>query len=356
MNVLTVKAGFDPTSPDLHLGHAVLLKKLRDYQDLGHSVVMIVGDFTAQVGDPTGRNQTRPVLSPEDIEKNSKTYMAQAFKILDPEKTVVRKNSEWFGKLSAQDLLSLMSEFTVQQLLKRNDFASRIENNTPLSLHETVYPILQGYDSFMIKADLELGGEDQLFNLHVGRDIQRRFGQKMQEVETVPLLVGLDGSKKMSKSLGNHIGLLDTPTDIFGKTMSIPDETISEWSRVLSIPLLAQAPYEQKKELAWSLVAWLAGEELAKGALLEWDERFSSRVFETSNVKTISPGMTLPQILVHFEFCQSLTQAKQSILSGAVRLDGEKVFDPKLTPEQGVLSLGRRHLAQIKLRKPSPSF
>ena len=353
---MIVKAGFDPTSRDLHLGHAVLLKKLRSYQDAGHHVVMVVGDFTAKVGDPTGRNQTRPVLSDKDIEENAKTYMEQAFKILDPEKTTVRKNSEWFGQMSAADLLSLAQQFTVQQLLKRNDFEKRMTDETPLGLHEVLYPLLQGYDSVALAADIEVGGDDQLFNLHMGRDMQRHFGKKMQEVTTVPLLVGVDGVKKMSKSLGNHIGLLDTPTDIFGKTMSIPDETIGKWSETLGFLIKSSEPYEQKKELAFSLVAWLTGEQKARAALNEWNERFAKRVFETSETRDIEKGQNVAQILVSIGFCKSMTEAKQNIQSGAVRLNGEKITNYQDIIESGVLSLGRRKLANIRVlsKKLSP--
>lgn len=344
-----IKAGFDPTSPDLHLGHAVLLRRLRKWQDEGHTVVMIVGDFTASIGDPTGKSATRPTLSQEEIAKNAQTYMSQAFLVLDKDKTIIRHNSEWLGEMSASSLLKLMQQFTLSQLLARNDFAKRMADQKPLGLHELIYPVLQGLDSVHVKADLELGGNDQLFNLMMGRRLQDLNNQRPQAVATLPLLLGLDGTQKMSKSLNNHIALLDPPFEMFSKVMSIPDDLIENFAQCLDFPQDLTNPFEAKKNLACDIVSLLSTKEMAQKAQKEWEERFSSRVVPTNLKEFVPPpSQTLPQVLVQCGFAPSMTVARQKIKEGAVRLDGVQVFDHSLVIEsEAVLSLGRRHMVKV---------
>lgn len=353
-----IKAGFDPTSPDLHLGHAVLLKRLRAWQNEGHQVVMIVGDFTAQIGDPTGKSKTRPTLSKEEIDQNAQTYMEQAFLILDPKKTQVVRNSSWLDNISSSKLLELMQSFTVSQLLTRNDFAQRMAEGTPLGLHEMMYPILQGLDSVHVKADLELGGNDQLFNLMMGRKLQALHNQKEQAVATLPLLLGLDGSQKMSKSLGNHIPLLATPFDMFSQVMSISDKTMDNFASCLELPLRGETPFETKKNLSLDIVSFIHGQEAAKLSQNQWEERFSNRQIPTDLREHVCTDENLAQLLVACSFVPSMNVARQKIKEGAVRLDGVQVFDFKFVPDQSaVLSLGRRHIIKIKkyIPKESPS-
>ncbi len=349
-----IKAGFDPTSADLHLGHAVLLRALRAWQDRGHTVMMVVGDFTARIGDPTGRNTTRPVLTEAQVKANAATYMEQAKKILDPDRTHVFFNSEWFGPMSAAELLEVMQQATVAQMLARNDFANRLERNEAVGLHELVYPLLQGYDSVILKADLEVGGTDQLFNLMAGRAQQQAAGEKPQAVAMVPLLLGLDGERKMSKSYGNHIGLLDPPKEVFGKTMRIADTQVEQWSTLLSVPVEGDTPYAQKRSLARGLVELLHGPEAAVLADEDWQVRFSRREVPVDlEERTAVKGSSIMQVLVEWGFAPSLTVARQKIKEGAVRLEGEKVLDPNLVPVSGVLQLGRRQSARLVEAPPT---
>lgn len=344
-----IKAGFDPTSPDLHLGHAVLLRALRRLQDQGHQVVLVVGDFTARIGDPTGRNTTRPVLTEDTVKAHATTYLDQALRILDPQQTQVRYNSEWLGALSASDLLSLMQSSTVAQLLARHDFAERIRQQAPIGLHELVYPLLQGHDSVVLKCDLEVGGQDQLFNLMAGREAQQRAGQKPQAIGTAPLLVGLDGERKMSKSYGNHIALRDTPEMIFGKVMRIGDDQVNSWAEALGLaPLKNENAYTTKRRLAQAIVAMLHGPQAGWAADHDWQVRFSERQTPTEvETRTLPTDPGLPHVLVAWGFTPSLTVARQKIKEGAVRIDGTKVQDVRQQVIRGQLvQLARRHFAR----------
>lgn len=354
-----IKAGFDPTTPDLHLGHAVLLRALRAWQDQGHEVVLVVGDFTATLGDPTGRNATRPVLDAETVKENARTYLEQAHLILDPQRTRVVHNSTWLGVMSSVELLGLMQRFTVAQMTARNDFSTRLEAGDAVGLHELIYPLLQGYDSVVLKCDIEVGGQDQLFNLMAGRTLQEMFGQAPQAIAMAPLLVGLDGVRKMSKSYGNHIALRDTPVEIFGKTMRIPDELVSNWAELLGVPgiSLFDDPYASKRALARGLVEMLHGEAPALAADADWELRFAKRQTpEDVKEHFITPGTTLVQALVDLGFAPSLTVARQKVREGAVRIDAEKILDPQHLPTQGILQLGRRQAARISpnLNVPRP--
>lgn len=353
-----IKAGFDPTTPDLHLGHAVLLRALRKWQDQGHEVVLVVGDFTATLGDPTGRNATRPVLDGKTVQENAKTYLDQAHLILDPSRTRVMHNADWFGVMPAAELLNLMQRFTVAQMTARNDFSNRLENGDAVGLHELIYPLLQGYDSVVIQSDIEVGGQDQLFNLMAGRTLQEMFGQPPQAIAMAPLLVGLDGVRKMSKSYGNHIALRDTPTDVFGKTMRIPDTLVDNWCALLGFEnaLERESTYEAKRALARGLVEMLHGHEASLEEDTKWDTRFSKRETpEDAALHTVASDVPLVQILVDLGFATSLTVARQKVREGAVRIDGEKVFDPNMTPKDGVLQLGRRHAAHLQIQDPLPT-
>lgn len=352
-----IKAGFDPTSPDLHLGHAVLLRALRALQDQGHRVVLVVGDFTARIGDPTGRNTTRPVLTAQQVKDNAQTYLEQALMILDTKQTQVRYNSEWFDTMGAGQLLALMQSSTVAQLLARNDFASRMAQQEAVGLHELVYPLLQGHDSVVLGCDLEVGGQDQLFNLMAGRDAQQSAGQKPQAVGMAPLLVGLDGERKMSKSYGNHVALRDTPEDIYGKVMRISDPMVSQWAQALGLALLAEGnAYETKRGLARSIVAMIHGPAAGRLAHEDWQVRFVERqVPQDVQVRTCAHGLSIAQILVEWGFAPSMTVARQKIKEGAVRLNGAKIDDPKMIPGQGVIQLGRRHMAKLVSETQAPS-
>ena len=348
-----VKVGFDPTAPDLHLGHAVLLRAARALQDQGHEVVLVVGDFTATIGDPSGRNSTRPMLSANEVAQNAQSYLEQALLILDPARTVVRHNSEWLTALGSAGLLGLLQQFTLAQMTARHDIADRVAQHEAVGLHELVYPLLQGYDSVVVRADLELGGNDQLFNLHAGRTMQELHGQPPQSIASVPLLLGTDGVRKMSKSFGNHIALRDPPTEVFGKTMRIPDGLVSPWAALLQIPLSDQEPYAAKRALAHSLVQMLHGPQAASVASADWDERFSKRAIPDAAARVVAPGSTLTQILVDWGFVPSAREARQKIREGGVRVDGEKVLDPHHVPTEGVIQLGRRHSARIQADCPT---
>ena len=335
---LRIKAGFDPTAPDLHLGHGVLLKKMGQFQKLGHEVTFLIGDFTGLIGDPTGKKTTRPPLTREEVLANAETYKAQVFKLLDPEKTKIRFNSEWFSEFKGEQWIRLTSRFTLAQMLERNDFQKRLEARQPISIHELLYPISQAYDSVALEADVELGGNDQLFNLMQGRILQETYGQKPQIVLTVPLLVGLDGAEKMSKSLNNYIGFFEDPDTQFGKAMSISDVLMWDWYLLLTdlLPkdieaLKAGHPMDAKKQLARTIVVDFHGTEAADSALENWIRRFSERKTEDAPEVAMAPTegeVPLFRLLVDRGLAVSRKEAERLITQGAVSLDGEKVSDP----------------------------
>ncbi|HTD57579.1 MAG TPA: tyrosine--tRNA ligase [Solirubrobacteraceae bacterium] len=356
---LRVKLGIDPTAPDIHLGHAVVLRKLREFQDAGHIVVLIVGDYTARVGDPSGRSTLRPMLSDEEIEANAATFRQQALKILDasPERLEVRRNGEWLD-MPLVDLLALVRTTTVAQLLERDDFAQRWKASAPISVLELLYPLLQAYDSVAVRADVELGGTDQKFNLLLGRDIQRTYGQPEQAILTMPILVGTDGHKKMSKSLGNHIGITDEPAEMYGKTLSIPDEAMPEYYRLLLGRELdgGAAPREAKRALAREIVAWLHSPADAEQAERQFDRVFVERgvpaqidelVFEPEN------GVVHVPALMAGAFDMSRSEARRLIDQGGVSLDEEALVagEHDLAPERldgAVLRVGRRRFRRLR--------
>jgi len=345
--ILNVKMGFDPTSPDLHLGHAVALRKLREFQDLGHKIVIIIGDFTARIGDPTGKDKTRPELSKEDIEINSKTYINQLGKVLDISKIEVRKNSEWFSQMKLDEFVSLLSKYTVQQVMDRNDFKERFSKGSSISLHEIVYPLIQGYDSVSVKADIEMGGQDQLFNLLVGRYLQEKYNQEPQTVVCTPLLKGLDGVNKMSKSLKNYIGLTDSPIDMYGKTMSIPDILIEEYLDLATsfskeekdcfkkqIESKEENPMNIKKKIAFNIVSIYHSEKLAEEAQNDFENKFQKRNLEDIHyidieIKEFDRETTLLEILYKL-LGKSKSEIRKLFEAGAISIDGEKVFDINL--------------------------
>lgn len=376
---LVVKAGFDPTAPDLHLGHAVLLQKLRQFQQAGHTVVFLIGDFTALIGDPTGRSDTRPPLSRAQIDANAATYAEQVFKLLDREATVTRYNSEWLDQLTGPDWIRLASEMTLARMLERDDFAKRYRENLPIRLHEFLYPLIQGFDSVALAADVELGGTDQLFNLLVGRElqrsgalqpIQRRLGlpespKSPQVVLTVPLLEGLDGTQKMSKSYGNAVGILEPPEEQFGKLMSISDELMLKYYRLLTdqgddaVAAAIQSgelhPMEAKKRLAFTLVARFHGPEAAAAARAEFE-----RVFSGGERPSHVPQMTvalgskgrvyLLRVLVEAGFVASLSEGRRKLQEGAIRCNGARVHDPDLTmPGTYLIQFGKRHYLELTI-------
>lgn len=334
---LRVKAGFDPTAPDLHLGHGVLLRKMSQFQRLGHTVVFLIGDFTAMIGDPTGKKATRPALTREEIDANAETYKAQVFKILDPEKTEIRFNSEWLDPLHGPDWIRLASKFTVAQMLERNDFQKRMAASEPISFHELLYPLVQAYDSVALKADVELGGNDQLFNLMRGRDLQESLGQPPQIVLTVPLLLGLDGVEKMSKSLGNYIGFFESADDQFGKAMSVSDALMWEWYLLLTDKLPAEIeamkvghPMDAKKGLAREIVGQFHGTAEAAAAEERWVRRFSERKVDDAPevpVDATAGEVPLSRLLVERGMAASRKEAERLMAQGAVSLDGQKVSD-----------------------------
>lgn len=334
---LRVKAGFDPTAPDLHLGHGVLLRKMAQFQKLGHTVIFLIGDFTGMIGDPTGKKATRPALTREEINANAETYKAQVFKILDPEKTEIRFNSEWLDPLHGPDWIRLASKFTVAQMLERNDFQKRMAASEPISFHELLYPLVQAYDSVALKADVELGGNDQLFNLMRGRDLQESLGQQPQIVLTVPLLLGLDGVEKMSKSLGNYIGFFESADDQFGKAMSVSDALMWEWYLLLTDRLPADIeamkaghPMDAKKGLAREIVAQFHGSTEAVAAEERWVRRFSERKVDDAPevaVACTDGEVPLSRLLVERGMAASRKEAERLMAQGAVSLDGQKVSD-----------------------------
>lgn len=363
-NPLRVKLGLDPTSPDLHVGHAVVLRLLQRFVEDGHDVTLLIGDSTARIGDPSGRNALRPPLTDEQIEANMRTYAAQAGKVLDMERVTLRYNSEWLSPLSYVDLIRLMSQTTVAQLLDRNDFRQRYERGTPIALHEFLYPIAQAYDSVALRADVELGGSDQLFNLLMGRPYQERAGQEPQICATVPLLEGLDGEKKMSKSLGNHIGLTDAPNDMFGKTMRIPDGMIPRYARLAvgrsetdaeelarSLADGAANPMDEKKRIAEALVALYHGRDAARAAR-DWFERTIQRgeVPEELPELPLAGRTKIVDLVVAAGFAESKRAAQRLMAEGGVKVDGTPVIDAgarwtATTP--AVLQVGSRKFVRV---------
>ncbi|WP_297298521.1 tyrosine--tRNA ligase [uncultured Brachyspira sp.] len=359
---LTVKAGFDPTAPDIHLGHTVLLRKMRHFQLLGHKVVFLIGDFTGRIGDPSGKTKTRPRLTLEDVLKNAETYKQQVFKILDPEKTIVEFNSKWLEKMSFADVLGLTSRYTVAQMIERDDFAKRYKNGQPISMMEFLYPLAQGYDSVALECDVELGGNDQKFNLLVGRTLMKEYGLSPQAVVTVPLLEGLDGVEKMSKSLGNYIGIYDSPKDMYGKAMSIPDNLIAKYMELLTdIPIEDIKNYVKSMEngenprnikgiLAKEIVKIYHGEEEALNAEEEFKRIFSSKGLpdEIEEVK-VNKDDNILNILSTCMSSESKSNLKRLVAQGSVTLDNEKINDINtIVSKEGILKVGKRNFFKIK--------
>jgi tyrosyl-tRNA synthetase len=354
---LRVKLGVDPTSADIHLGHTVVLRKLRDFQELGHQAILIIGDFTALIGDPSGRSITRPTITRDEVARNAKTYREQAFKILDQNRTEIVFNGSWLGKLSFEDVIRLNSEVTLQQLLQREDFRARMKSEQPIHAHEIQYPIMQAYDSVMVKADVELGGTDQLFNILLGRDLQKQNGQPQQIVLLTPILEGLDGKQKMSKSLGNYVALNDPPAEMFGKLMSISDELMARYYLLLLSRELPKTkhPLEAKKELAAEIVATYHSRDAANKTQDEWTRRFSEkRLSETELPILPSQADDLVTIVVKgfatYGITKSRAEASRLIKQGSVQLDGAKMRNPteqiNLSANQ-ILRLDKTHAVRI---------
>jgi tyrosyl-tRNA synthetase len=335
---LRIKLGADPTSPDLHLGHSLALLKMRQFQDLGHHGVLIIGDFTAMIGDPSGRSVTRPQLSREQVLANAESYREQAFKVLDPARTEIVYNGEWFEKMQFQEVLRLNSLVTLQQMLQREDFRARIDQQHPIHAHEIQYPIMQGWDSVMIRADVELGGTDQLFNILVGRDLQKQQGMPPQVVLLLPILEGLDGTKKMSKSLGNYIGISEAPADVFGKVMSISDELMARYYDLLLHRKLPPEmhPLEAKKQLGRELVQTYHSADAATKAAEDWNARFSEKRLSEADLPGFraGPGDAVTVVAAAyasaFALTKSRTEARRLIEQGSIQLDGVKIVDPKI--------------------------
>ena len=367
---LKVKAGFDPTAPDLHLGHTVLLQKLKHFQDLGHDVYFLIGDFTGMIGDPTGKSETRKALTPEDVARNAESYKDQVFRILDPVKTQVVFNSAWLGKLTSYDMIRLASQLTVARMLEREDFRTRFDTGKPISIHEFMYPLIQGYDSVAMEADVELGGTDQLFNVLMGRDLQRSRGQEPQVVLTMPLLEGLDGVNKMSKSLGNYIGITEPANDIYGKVLSISDELMFRYYELLSdlskseIAALKAGiesgelhPKEVKKQLARELTARFHGTDAAVAAEENFEEVFRKGGLpdDIPEISLTSSGepVWIPQLLVDTDLVSSTSDGRRMIKQNAVSIDGEKITDINgtVSPQGEVLlKVGKRRFCRVKFQ------
>ncbi|HMW53491.1 MAG TPA: tyrosine--tRNA ligase [Rhodocyclaceae bacterium] len=366
---LRVKAGFDPTAPDLHLGHTVLINKLRHFQDLGHQVLFLIGDFTGMIGDPSGKNATRPPLSREQVLANAQTYQEQVFKILDPARTEVVFNSTWMESLGASGMIRLAAQHTVARMLERDDFSKRFGNQLPIAIHEFLYPLCQGYDSVALKADVELGGTDQRFNLLMGRELQKNAGQSPQCVLTMPLLEGLDGVNKMSKSLGNYIGIYEPPGEIFGKIMSVSDDLMWRYYDLLSFRSSAEVaglkeavqtgrnPRDVKVALAQEIVARFHGEPAADAALTDFEARFQRNAIPDDLPEVAisggETGLSVVAVLKQAGLTGSTSEAMRMIDQGGVRLNGEKVSDKGLVLKAGavvVLQVGKRKFARVTLR------
>jgi tyrosyl-tRNA synthetase len=363
---LRIKAGFDPTAPDLHLGHTVLLNKMRQLQELGHHALFLIGDFTGMIGDPTGKNATRPPLSREQVLENAQSYREQVFKVLDPEKTEIVFNSTWMDKFSAVDLIKLAATHTVAQMLERDDFGKRYRSNQPIAIHEFIYPLVQGYDSVALKADMELGGTDQKFNLLMGRELQKHYGQPAQCVLTMPLLEGLDGVNKMSKSLGNYIGITESPQEMFGKLMSVSDELMWRYLELLSFEPMStitqwkaetdagRNPRDIKVLLAQELVARFHSRKAAEDALMEFEARFKKGVLpdDMSEVAVASTNgvIGIAQLLKQAGLVESTSDALRMIQAGAVKLDGARIDDKALQLKAGtvvVAQVGKRKFGRV---------
>ena len=363
---LRIKAGFDPTAPDLHLGHTVLLNKMRQLQDLGHHALFLIGDFTGMIGDPTGKNTTRPPLSREQVMENARSYQAQVFKVLDPEKTEIVFNSTWMDKFNASDLIKLAATHTVARMLERDDFGKRYKSNQPIAIHEFIYPLVQGYDSVALKADMELGGTDQKFNLLMGRELQKHYGQAAQCVLTMPLLIGLDGVNKMSKSLGNYVGITEPPQEIFGKLMSVPDDLMWRYLELLSSEAMStiatwraevgqgRNPRDIKVLLAQEMVTRFHSRTAAEQALAEFEARFRQGVLpdDMPAVAVASSGgsIGIAQLLKQAGLVESTSDALRMIDQGAVKLDGERVSDKTLKLPTGtvvVAQVGKRKFGRV---------
>ena len=365
---LRIKAGFDPTAPDIHLGHTVLLNKLRHFQELGHEAVFLIGDFTGTIGDPTGRNVTRKPLTAEDVIANAASYEAQIYKILDPEKTTVMFNSSWMDKLLPSELIALASNYTVARMLERDDFSKRYQNGHAIAIHEFLYPLVQGYDSVAMQADVELGGTDQKFNLLVGRDLQKTYGQPPQTVITMPILEGTDGVQKMSKSLDNYIGIAEKPADMFGKLMSISDDLMWRYFELLSFEPMSTIetwqqeiaagtnPRDIKVRLAKELVARFHDQAAADGAWAEFQARFQRKEIpdDMPEVTLVAgtEGVRIPNVLKEAGLTQSTSDAMRMLKQGAVRIDGQRVEDKGLILKAGgpmVVQVGKRRFARVTL-------
>jgi tyrosyl-tRNA synthetase len=366
---LRVKAGFDPTAPDLHLGHTVLIQKLKNFQDLGHQVIFLIGDFTGLIGDPSGKSETRPPLTEEQVKANAATYERQIFKVLDPAKTIVDFNSRWMKPMQAQDLIRLAARHTVARMLEREDFHKRYTTQTPISIHEFLYPLIQGYDSVALKADVELGGTDQTFNLLVGRDLQREYGQAPQVVITLPLLEGLDGVQKMSKSLGNYVGIDEPAKEMFGKLMSISDELMLRYYELLTditpgglaglkadLASGAKHPRQVKEDLAKEIVARYhsraAAEHEAQEFIRVLRERELPEEIEEVTVKAGGPTLWLPKVMAEAGLAASTSEARRLVTQGGVQVDGEKVTDAGLEVAAGktyLLKVGKRRFKRVTL-------
>lgn len=364
---LRIKAGFDPTAPDLHLGHTVLLRKLKHFQDLGHEVYFLIGDFTAMIGDPTGRSETRPALTKEQVQENAKTYQAQVFKILDPTKTKVVFNSEWFSKMGAEEVIRLCAKYTVARILERDDFKKRFEAGLPIAVHELIYPLFQAYDSVALRADVELGGTDQLFNLLIGRDIQREYGLEPQVIITTPLLEGLDGVQKMSKSLGNYVGIMEPPFEMFGKLMSIPDQLMWKYYELLTDYPLAEIekmkeaveterlhPKEVKMKLAYLIVSQYHSEEEAKRAQEEFERVFSKRELPTEmeTYEITSGKIYLPKLFKELGILKSSSEVKRLLAQRAIDWNKEPLTteELELSPGEHIFKIGKKRFIKLIAR------
>ena len=368
---LRIKAGFDPTAPDLHLGHTVLIQKIRQFQELGHHIIFLIGDFTGMIGDPTGKSETRKPLTKEDVARNAETYKAQISKILDEKKTEVVFNSSWMNNLSVSDLIILASKYTVARMLERDDFKKRYSGNRPIAIHEFLYPLIQGYDSVVLNADVELGGTDQKFNLLVGRELQREFGQEPQVVITMPLLEGLDGTNKMSKSLGNYVGITEPPSEIFGKIMSVSDELMLRYYELLSsisnteIEALKDGlkkgtahPKDAKSNLAKEIVARFHGKDAAVKAASEFDRVFKSKglpeAIEERAITIQTEEIGIVDLLKTARLTPSTSEARRLIQQGGINVDGERISDINLKLSAGktyLFQIGKRRFARVGIKR-----
>jgi tyrosyl-tRNA synthetase len=363
---LKIKAGFDPTAPDLHLGHTVLLRKLKQFQDLGHEIYFLIGDFTGMIGDPTGRSETRVALTKEQVLENAKTYEEQVFKILDPNKTKVVFNSQWFSKMSIEDIIKLCAKYTVARILERDDFKKRLESGIPISIHELIYPLFQAYDSVALEADVELGGTDQLFNLLIGRDIQKEYGQEPQIVITLPLLEGIDGVQKMSKSFGNYIGIMEPPFEMYGKIMSIPDHIMWKYYLLLTdfsekeinemkekVEMGKYHPKEIKKKLAKYVVSQFHSQELALKAEEEFERVFGKKEMPTEavTIKIKSGKIWLPGFLRDQGLVKSSSEAKRLISQKAIDLNKAPITQEEieLFPGEYFLKIGKKKFIKLEV-------